>query len=244
MNLRLRQLAKVYGDQTVFQGIDLTLTEVRTLVLIGPSGGGKSTLLRLLAGLETPTAGAIEVQGEPLDFSNEANLRRHRTRTGFVFQAHNLFPHLSASENILLPLVKVHGLDRAAAMDQTHALLRRFGLSDHATKRPAQMSGGQQQRVAIARAVAIRPRLLLFDEPTSALDPEMTAEVLDVIAELRAEGRDLVLVTHQMGFARRVADHVAFVGYGGIAEHGPASDVLDRPQNPAVKRFLDRVLSY
>ncbi len=244
MDLRIRHLAKAFGDQKVFEGVHLDLTGVSALVLIGPSGGGKSTLLRILAGLEAPTEGSVEIQGETLDFADESTLRNHRTRTGFVFQAHNLFPHLSAAENILLPLVQVHGHTRADAMEQTQSLLRRFDLSDHAKKRPAELSGGQQQRIAIARAVAIRPRLLLFDEPTSALDPEMTAEVLDVIAELRAEGRDFVLVTHQMGFARRVADHVAFIGYGGIPEHGQPADVFDQPRTPEMKRFLDRVLRY
>lgn len=244
MDLRIRHLSKAYGDQHVFEDAHLDLTGVHALVLIGPSGGGKSTLLRMIAGLESPTRGAIEIGGAALDFEDETALRNHRTRTGFVFQAHNLFPHLTAAENILLPLVEVHRHSRDAALEQSHALLRRFGLSDHANKRPAQLSGGQQQRVAIARAVAVRPRLLLFDEPTSALDPEMTAEVLDMIAELRSEGRDFLLATHQMGFARRVADHVAFVGYGGIPEHGPGAQILDAPREPAVRRFLERVLRY
>ncbi|MBX3748316.1 MAG: amino acid ABC transporter ATP-binding protein [Verrucomicrobiae bacterium] len=244
MRLRLRELAKHFDRHAVLDGVDLELTETRALVLIGPSGGGKSTLLRLLGGLEHPSAGWIELDGAPIPFESPAELHRHRARTGFVFQAHNLFPHLPALQNITLPLERVHGLAPGAARDQAMELLVRFRLEAHAAKRPAQLSGGQQQRVAIARAVAIRPRWLLLDEPTSALDPEMTAEVLDMIAELRAEGRDIVLVTHQMGFARRVADHIAFVGDGGIPAHGPVAEMLDHPTAPQVRRFLDRVLSY
>ncbi|MBL9134716.1 MAG: amino acid ABC transporter ATP-binding protein [Verrucomicrobiales bacterium] len=244
MDLRLQSIGKSFGGQSVLRDVALELTNVQALVLIGPSGGGKSTLLRMLAGLEPPTTGTVTLEGEPLHYHDDDALRRHRARTGFVFQAHNLFPHLTATENLLLPLVQVHGMTQDAALEQIDTLLRRFHLSDHAHKRPSQLSGGQQQRVAIARAVAIRPRWLLFDEPTSALDPEMTAEVLDMIAELRAEGRSFVLVTHQMGFARRVADHVAFVGFGGIPEHGQPADIFDQPRTPELKRFLHRVLSY
>jgi polar amino acid transport system ATP-binding protein len=244
MDLRLEHLTKAYGNHAVLQDVDLDLQGVRALVLIGPSGGGKSTLLRLLAGLETPTSGVIRLGGDPLPFGDEAALRQHRTRMGFVFQAHNLFPHLSALRNITLPLQHVHGLAPDEAERQARELLVRFRLEPHAGKRPADLSGGQRQRIAIARAVAVRPRLLLFDEPTSALDPEMTAEVLDLIAELRAEGRDFVLVTHQMGFARRVADHIAFVGAGGIPAHGPVAELLDQPQHPVMQAFLQRVLGY
>jgi polar amino acid transport system ATP-binding protein len=249
VDLRLQALTRSFGDRVVLDRVDLALESVRALVLIGPSGGGKSTLLRILGGLLRPTSGTVVLNGSPLPYAADGNddaapLRRHRARTGFVFQAHNLFPHLTALENITLPLRRVHGLDPVAAGDQAVGLLRRFRLEDHARKRPAELSGGQQQRVAIARAVAIKPGLLLFDEPTSALDPEMTAEVLDMIAELRAEGRDFVLVTHQMGFARRVADHIAFVGAGGIPAHGPVEEILAGPRHPVVREFLQRVLSY
>jgi polar amino acid transport system ATP-binding protein len=244
MDLRLRGLRMTYDEHLVFDDLELHLVNVRALVLIGPSGGGKSTLLRLLAGLQIPTAGHIELNGAALPFEEEEALRRHRMKTGFVFQAHNLFPHLTALRNITLPLEAVHRLTSEAAQQQAWELLRRFQLETQAQKRPAELSGGQQQRVAIARALAIRPQLLLFDEPTSALDPEMTAEVLDVIAELRAEGRDFVLATHQMGFARRVADEVAFVGGGSIVAHGPVGEMIDEPRNPVVRRFLERVLSY
>ena len=244
MNLRLHDLSKAFDGRPVLRNLGLDLPDVHALVLVGPSGGGKSTLLRILAGLEAPDSGTVEIDGEPLPFHDEPALRRHRRRTGFVFQAHNLFPHLNAVENIALPLRHVHGIPDAEARRQAMDLLARFRLDAHALRRPYELSGGQRQRVAIARSLAVKPRLLLFDEPTSALDPEMTAEVLDMIAALRSEDRDFVLVTHQMGFARRVADHLAFVGDGIIAAHGPGTSLLDAPAHPAVRRFLERVLGY
>jgi polar amino acid transport system ATP-binding protein len=244
MNLRLHDLSKSFDGRPVLQQVHLELKDVHALVLIGPSGGGKSTLLRLLAGLESPDSGSIEIDGSVLPFGNETALRRHRLQTGFVFQAHNLFPHLTAVENVALPLIHVHGVSRPEARRQALDLLARFKLDSHAHQRPYELSGGQRQRVAIARSLAVKPRLLLFDEPTSALDPEMTAEVLDSIAALKSEGRDFVLVTHQMGFARRVADHLAFVGDGGIAAHGPGTSLLDSPPTPGISKFLERVLHY
>ena len=242
MNLRISGLRIAFGAQVVFHDVNAEFTDIRSLVLIGPSGGGKSTLLRALGGMTRPEVGCIEVDGEMIPFEDEEKLRRHRVRTGFVFQAHNLFPHLTALENITLPLVRVHHQSPQEAREQALELLDRFRLADHAGKRPAHLSGGQQQRVAIARAMAVRPRLLFFDEPTSALDPEMTAEVLDMIAELRAEGRDFVLATHEMGFARRVADCVALVGEGGIPAHGPVEEMMGSTAPPVVQRFLERVL--
>lgn len=223
--------------------ISLELDSVHSLVLIGPSGGGKSTLLRIMAGLEKADGGFLELNGERIDFEEKA-LECHRRRTGVVFQAFNLFPHLTALENIMLPLEKVHGYGRAQAEETAIEALRRFRLKDHAHKKPAELSGGQMQRVAIARAIAIKPRLLLFDEPTSALDPEMTAEVLDVIEELKKEGRDFVLVTHEMGFARVAADCVAFLSEGRLQEHGPAEQILNAPQTSGCREFLRRVLKY
>ncbi|MCC7463152.1 MAG: amino acid ABC transporter ATP-binding protein [Gammaproteobacteria bacterium] len=243
MKLRLANLDKNFDGHRVLDQVTLTLNAVHTLVLIGPSGGGKSTLLRILAGLEYPDAGTVEMDGEPLRF-DEASLRRHRCTIGTVFQTFNLFPHLSALQNITLPLEKVHGYSPGAAAEVAQQILRRFQLEAHARKRPAALSGGQRQRVAIARAVAIKPRLLLFDEPTSALDPEMTAEVLDLIRELRDEGRELVLVTHEMGFARRIADQVALLAGGRIAEVGPVMQVFDNPQTQQSRDFLARVLKY
>ncbi len=243
MKLRLANLDKSFDGHRVLDQVTLALNEVQTLVLIGPSGGGKSTLLRILAGLEYPDAGTVELDGEPLQFE-EASLRRHRRTIGTVFQTFNLFPHLTALQNITLPLEKVHGYPAADAAEVAHQILRRFQLEAHARKRPAALSGGQRQRVAIARAVAIKPRLLLFDEPTSALDPEMTAEVLDLIRELRDEGRELILVTHEMGFARRIADQVALLAGGRIAEVGPVAQVFDNPQTQQSQDFLARVLKY
>jgi polar amino acid transport system ATP-binding protein len=161
-----------------------------------------------------------------------------------VFQAFNLFPHLTALENITLPLEKVHGYSQAAAKEHAMSLLERFQLSLHAAKKPAELSGGQQQRVAIVRAIAIKPRFLLFDEPTSALDPEMTAEVLEVIEELRHEGRDLIMATHHIGFARQVADHCLFVSGGAVVEAGPAAELFSQPRTAALQNFLAKVLKY
>ena len=243
MRLRLTNITKSFGPQRVLDSISADFGELRTLALIGPSGGGKSTLLRIVAGLETPDAGTLALDGQPIDFRDEP-LRRHTRGLGIVFQSFNLFPHLTALENITLPLEKVHGLAAAEARDTAVAALRRFRLEDHAQKKPAALSGGQKQRVAIARAIAIKPRLLLFDEPTSALDPEMTAEVLDVIGELTDEGRDFLLVTHEMGFARHVADRVAFLAGGRIVEHAPAAELFAAPTSAGCRDFLSRVLKY
>jgi len=244
MRLRLNNVSKAFGSHRVIEQITADFGELRTLAFVGPSGGGKSTLLRILAGLETPDAGLLEINGQSIDFRDERALRAHTRALGIVFQSFNLFPHLTALENITLPLEKVHGLAASEARDTAVATLRRFRLEDHAAKTPAELSGGQKQRVAIARAIAIKPRLLLFDEPTSALDPEMTAEVLDVIGELRDEGRDLVLVTHEMGFARHVADRVVFLAEGRIVEHAPATELFAAPATSVCRDFLSRVLKY
>jgi len=243
MRLSLTAVVKRYHNVAALDGVSLQLSEARTIVLIGPSGGGKSTLLRVLAGLEMPDQGSVEIDGEPLPYS-ETELIRYRRGIGTVFQAFNLFPHLTALENVTLPLVQAHGYGKSAARKYAMQLLRRFQLEAHAGKKPFELSGGQQQRVAIVRAVAVKPRFLLFDEPTSALDPEMTAEVLDIIAELRAEGRELILVTHNMGFARVVADHCLFLSGGKILESGPSQQLFDAPQTAELKSFLDRVLKY
>jgi polar amino acid transport system ATP-binding protein len=243
MKLELSGVSKRYGAHQVLDAISLELKDVHAFVLIGPSGGGKSTLLRILAGLELADAGSVSVDGEVLP-ANEEGLRKYRCGVGTVFQAYNLFPHLSALANIVLPLEKVHGVKETEARERAMETLRRFHLESHAHKKPAELSGGQKQRVAIARAVAIKPRLLLFDEPTSALDPEMTAEVLEMIEELKHEGRDLVLVTHEMAFARVAADKVAFLDGGKIAEYGPPEEIFENPKSEACRRFLGKILRY
>jgi len=243
MRLELCGLEKWYGSQAALAGLTETIADFKALAIIGPSGGGKTTLLRLLGGLEIPDRGTLAIDGELLNFNRET-LLRHRQSIGMVFQAFNLFPHLTALDNITLPLEKVHGYTPPAAREHAMSLLQRFQLSPHAAKKPAELSGGQQQRVAIVRAIAIKPRFLLFDEPTSALDPEMTAEVLEVIEELRHEGRDLIMATHHIGFARQVADYCLFVSGGAVLEAGPANELFSQPRTTALQNFLAKVLKY
>ena len=243
MKLEFEKLTKRYGDHTVIDNVTAKLEFPHVLALLGPSGGGKSTLLRLIGGLESPESGSLSIDEARVP-EDEKALRIYRSHIGTVFQSWNLFPHLDALANVMLPLTAVHRLPRDEARARAEELLARLHLKGHAHKRPAELSGGQRQRVAIARAVAIRPKLLLFDEPTSALDPEMTAEVLEVIADLKAEGRTFVLVTHAMNFARTVADEVAFLAGGKILEHNPAREFFASPQTEIAQRFLDRVLKY
>jgi len=243
LRLELEGISKQFGEQQALREVTLSVPEFQSLAIIGPSGGGKTTLLRIIAGLETPETGHLSIDGQPLDFS-ETSLLAHRRSIGTVFQAYNLFPHLTARENVLLPLVKVHGLPVIEAHEIVASLFDRFQLAPHADRRPAELSGGQQQRVAIVRAIAIKPRFLIFDEPTSALDPEMTAEVLDFIAELRSEGRELIIVTHNMGFARQVSDHCLFITEGHVLEEGRSSELFSRPQSALLVNFLAKVLRY
>ncbi len=248
MNLVISDLVQQFpvrgttGSQTrmamVLDHLVLETGDIRSLVFIGPSGGGKSTLLRILAGLDIPTSGRVAFDGERVP-SDEPALERYRRTVGTVFQAYNLFPHLTAMDNLLLPLIHVHGLTERDARERVRIPLERFRLAEHAHKRPAELSGGQKQRIAILRALVVRPRRLFFDEPTSALDPEMRSEVLDMIAEVRAEGVEFILVTHEMAFARRVADEVAFIADGRVTAAGPAAAFFDQPADPAVRRFLD-----
>lgn len=245
MKLLVDNVSKTFGTHRVLDGISMRFEEVQTLVLIGPSGGGKSTFLRVLAGLEYPDDETcrVVIDDHPVIF-REKELARHRRTIGTVFQAYNLFPHLTALQNVTLPLEKVHGMLREEAKATALQALSRFRLDAHSHKKPAELSGGQRQRVAIARAIAIKPRLLFFDEPTSALDPEMTGGVLETIELLRDEGRDFVLVTHEMGFARRVADQVALIADGRIVESGPAARVFDAPEHEITRQFFAKVLKY
>ncbi|RYD22466.1 MAG: amino acid ABC transporter ATP-binding protein [Verrucomicrobiaceae bacterium] len=243
MKLEVTGLAKTYGTTRALDGLSLPVESARVLVLIGPSGGGKSTLLRVLGGLEIPEAGTVRINGHPL-LSGERELQAYRRRNGFLFQQFNLFPHLTALRNITLPLEKVHGHSPAKAKEIAEQALARFGLIEHAHKLPAQLSGGQQQRAGIARSVAHKPEVLFLDEPTSALDPEMTAEVLELIQELAEAGQDIILSTHEMGFARAVADQVAFVAAGKVEELAPPSELFGSPKSPVCQRFLSRVMRY
>jgi polar amino acid transport system ATP-binding protein len=246
MKLQVENVSKTFAGHRVLNRVSFDFSEVQTLALIGPSGGGKSTLLRILAGLEYPDANTrcrVLIDDEPVVY-NEESLARHRRTIGTVFQAYNLFPHLTALQNVTLPLEKVHRIPKAEARDTAMQTLTRFRLEEHSHKKPAELSGGQRQRVAIARAVAIKPRLLFFDEPTSALDPEMTGGVLELIEELRDEGRDFILVTHEMGFARRVADQVAVLAEGAIVEAGTSAQVFGAPLHPISQQFFAKVLNY
>jgi len=243
MRLKVTNVSKSFLSQAVLRRVNLELEKVHTLALIGPSGGGKSTLLRIIAGLEKPDEGRIFLDQKEIIY-REKELMEHRRSIGTVFQAYNLFPHLTALQNITLPLEKVHRYIPAEARQLANEILERFRLAEHSHKPPAQLSGGQRQRVAIARAVSIKPKLLLFDEPTSALDPEMTAEVLQLIEELREEGRDIMIVTHEMGFANQIADQIALLSGGQIAELGPPSQVLEEPQSEVTRQFLAKILKY
>ncbi|WP_372713046.1 amino acid ABC transporter ATP-binding protein [Ilyobacter sp.] len=243
MNLNITNLTKIYGEQTVLDKLCLNLKDVHSLVIIGPSGGGKSTLLRILGGLEPPEGGSIKIDNEAVPVE-EKELRNYRKGVGVVFQAFNLFPHLSAIENITLPLIKVHKLSEKNARERAVALLEKFQLEEHIHKKPSQLSGGQQQRVAIIRAMALDAKFLLLDEPTSALDPALTSEVLDTIIALRQEKKDLILITHEMGFAKNVADYIIFVDQGKVLEHGFPGDILVNPQTDELRAFLGKTLKY
>ena len=239
--LRLRQVSKVFGSSWVLQGVDLELADGTATALIGASGSGKSTLLRCANLLEQVDDGVIELDGRDITDPrvDPDEVRRH---IGVVFQAYNLFPHRSVLDNVTLAPRKVHGTPRAEAEERGRALLARFGLADKASDYPDRLSGGQQQRVAIVRAIATRPRLLLLDEVTSALDPELVGEVLDLVKELKHEGMTMLIATHEMAFAREVADEVCFLDGGVVLERGPARAVLGDPQQERTRQFLRRVL--
>jgi polar amino acid transport system ATP-binding protein len=250
MKLEIRGVTKSFSPgrdpavrRTVLDNLSLDVEFPHVLALLGPSGGGKSTLLRVIAGLERPDSGTVLINGEKVP-DREPALRDYRRTLGVVFQAFNLFPHMTVLRNVMLPLVEVHGIDRSTAHDRSIEVMERLGIADQAAKLPAQLSGGQRQRVAIARALAAKPRFLLFDEPTSALDPEMTAEVLSLIADLRESNTPMLLVTHEMGFARKIADRVAFLTAGRVLEEGPAAEFFADPSSDEAQRFLAKVLAY
>lgn len=217
--------------------------DVTSLAIIGPSGGGKSTLLRIIGGLLSPTSGSVSVDGTPI-IQDERHLIQYRREIGFVFQQGGLFHHMTGRDNIILPLVAVHGFSEADAAKCADELLERFGLAEDGHKLPAALSGGQRQRIAIARAIAPNPKLLLLDEPTSALDPEYTTEVLNMVSELRGTGIRFIIVTHEMGFARKACDKVAFLQGGGIVEYGASRDVFQNPSTPQFKQFLSKMFEW
>jgi len=239
LRLEIKNLCKSFDGQTRVLGEINYSDEFKTLALIGRSGCGKSTLLRILGGLIPASGGTAVLDGE-----TAADHEHYRKKIGFVFQQGGLFSHLSARENITLPLVKVHGVSAEQAEAGALDLLRRFGLADEADKKPSQLSGGQKQRIAIARAVAPKPRILLLDEPTSALDPEYTTEVLNMIRELKDENLSFIIATHEMGFAYHACDKVAFLHHGNILERGPSKEVFTHPETPELKGFLSKLLTW
>jgi polar amino acid transport system ATP-binding protein len=240
--VRLEGIAKSYGANQVLKGVRLDVPRGAAVAIIGPSGSGKTTLLRCVNHLEPPDAGTVWVDGVPLGRDGQRALRRQRADIGMVFQQFNLFPHFSALQNIIEAPMAVRGLTRAAATERAMALLHKVGLADKAQSFPAQLSGGQQQRVAIARALAMEPKVMLFDEVTSALDPELVDEVLGTMRDLAGDGMTMLVVTHEMDFARDVADIVVFMDEGRIVEQGPPTEVLRAPKHPRLKSFLRRVL--
>jgi len=250
--VEVRGVHKAYGTLEVLDGIDLTVRPGEVTVILGPSGSGKSTLLRVINHLEKVDRGLISVDGDLIGYKRrsdgalqelkEKDVLEQRTRIGFVFQNFNLFPHLTALENVIEAPISAQHRPRAEVVTEARALLERVGLSDKADAYPRQLSGGQQQRVAIARALAVKPAVVLFDEPTSALDPELVGEVLDVIRDLAHQGTTMIVVTHEIGFAREVADTVVFMADGKIVEQGPPGDVLDAPRHERTRAFLSKVL--
>ena len=238
--IEIKELRKAFGADEVLKGIDLSIAEKEVVVIIGPSGSGKSTLLRCMNHLEEPTAGEVVVDG--ITLSSEANINKVREEVGMVFQRFNLFPHMTVLENIMLAPMKVKHVARDVAEKTARELLMRVGLAEKADAYPDNLSGGQQQRVAIARALAMHPKVMLFDEPTSALDPEMVGEVLDVMRALAREGMTMVIVTHEMGFAREVGDRLLFVDEGRIIESGVPREVFEHPKEERTRSFLSKVL--
>ncbi len=239
--IELREVHKSFGPNHVIRGFSTTVTKGEVVCIVGPSGSGKSTILRCINGLESYDSGTISVEGRKVE-SRARSITAVRSQVSMVFQRFNLFPHRTALENVVEGPIFVKREPRAEAFERGRALLARVGLAEKQSEHPHQLSGGQQQRVAIARALAMQPKAILFDEPTSALDPELVGEVLAVMRSLADEGMTMVVVTHEMGFAREVADRVLFLDQGVIVEEGPAADLLSNPQHPRTQDFLRRVL--
>lgn len=241
--VRLTSVHKSFGDYAALRDINLCVHTGEKVIICGPSGSGKSTLIRCINRLEAHDGGQIVVDG--FDLSDDTkNLARIRSEVGMVFQQFNLFPHMNILDNLTLAPMRVRGTSRAQAEADAMALLERVRIPEQAKKYPAQLSGGQQQRVAIARALSMKPRILLFDEPTSALDPEMINEVLDVMTELARDGMTMICVTHEMGFARKVADTMVFMDQGQIVEMAPTDQFFRNPENARTRLFLDQILSH
>lgn len=238
--IEIKNLHKSFGHVEVLKGVDVSIEEKEVVVIIGPSGSGKSTLLRCMNYLEESTSGDITVDNMKLD--KHADINKIRENIGMVFQRFNLFPHMTVLENIVLAPTKVLKISRDEAISTAMDLLQRVGLKEKANSYPSQLSGGQQQRVAIARALAMKPKVMLFDEPTSALDPEMVTEVLDVMKSLANQGMTMVVVTHEMGFAREVGDRVLFVDEGRIIEEGTPKEIFENPKQERTKLFLSKIL--
>jgi polar amino acid transport system ATP-binding protein len=239
--IRIKNAKKSFGHVHALRGVDLEVEKGEVILIVGPSGSGKSTLLRSVNRLEALTSGEIWIEEDSVT-SPKADIRKIREEVGMVFQSFNLFPHLSVTENIALAPVLVRGETEKVAIQRAETLLARVGLSDKAHAYPDQLSGGQQQRVAIARALAMQPKIMLFDEPTSALDPEMIKEVLDVMLDLAKEGMTMLVVSHEMGFARAAADRVIFMDEGMVVESGPPAEVFANPKEERTKRFLEHIL--
>ncbi|MDA0179337.1 amino acid ABC transporter ATP-binding protein [Solirubrobacter phytolaccae] len=240
--VELQGIHKAFGDNVVLAGVDLSVARGEVIVIAGPSGSGKSTMLRCVNGLETADRGEITFDGRPVKPGK--GLSALRAEIGFVFQQFHLFPHMSVLDNIVLAPVKVKGIARDAARTRGQELLERVGIAEKAHQFPAELSGGQQQRVAIARALAMDPKLMLFDEPTSALDPEMIREVLDVMRDLAREGMTMLVVTHEMGFAREVCDRLVFIDGGLIVEEGPPAEFFANAQSERAREFVDKIIHH
>jgi ABC-type polar amino acid transport system ATPase subunit len=240
--VELRAIRKAFGDNVVLDGVDLRVARGEVIVIAGPSGSGKSTMLRCVNGLETPDGGEVVFDGRPVRAGRD--LPRLRSEIGFVFQQFHLFPHMTVLDNIVLAPMKVKGVARDAARTRAHELLVRVGIAEKADQYPADLSGGQQQRVAIARALAMDPKLMLFDEPTSALDPEMIREVLDVMRDLARDGMTMLVVTHEMGFAREVCDRLVFIDGGLIVEEGPPAEFFANAQSERAREFVDKIIHH